>query len=74
MGDAVPGDALDDSGDAEAVVAVEMRHADPRDVMGTDARVEHLTLGALPGIEQEALTIPEQKISIVITVAGGDGA
>jgi hypothetical protein len=56
----------------EAVVAVDMREADTRDLAGRNSCQKHLPLGALPGVEEQALATPQQQISIVVAGPGGD--
>src|SRR5689334_12220212 len=50
---------------AETVVAVEMRDAEPRDRAGGDPGVQHLPLGPLPRIEQEAVLVPAQEVAVL---------
>jgi hypothetical protein len=70
VGDAVEGDPLRDAGEAEAVVAVEVGDADPGDRGGRHAGVDHLSLRALTGIEEEPLVVPAQQVAVVVAVAG----
>jgi hypothetical protein len=58
-----------DPGQPEAVVAVEVRDADPGDVRGRDPGQQHLALGALPRVEQEALFVPAQEVPVVVARA-----
>jgi hypothetical protein len=41
-------------------------------VVGGDARVQHLPLGALSGVEEDALAVPAQQIAVVVAVPGRD--
>jgi len=50
------------------VVTVNMRQADPRDPAGRNAGVDHLPLGALAGIEEQALTVPKKQVTVVIAL------
>jgi hypothetical protein len=64
VGDPVEGEPLDDAGEAEAVVAVEVRDEDARDRRrgGTDER--HLALCSFAGVEQEALVVPAEQVAV----------
>lgn len=70
--DAVEVDPLDHPGEAQAVVAVEVRDADPVQVVGGDPGAQHLALGALAGVEQDALAVPAQQVAVVVAVPGRD--
>jgi methylated-DNA-[protein]-cysteine S-methyltransferase len=48
--------------------------AQPGEVVRAHPRVQHLPLGALARIEQEALAVPPQQISVVVADSGGDRA
>ena len=56
--DLVEVDALDHTGEAEGVVAVEVRDADPVQVVRRDPGPQHLPLRALAGVEEDALAVP----------------
>src|SRR3954467_13859811 len=64
----VQGQPLHDARNPKAVVAVEVRQAQPRDAARRDAGPQHLPLRTLAGIEQNALAIPAQEITVVITM------
>ena len=53
------------------MVTVEMGDADPVDVVRGDAGPQHLPLGALARVEQDALAVPAQQIAVVVAVPGG---
>ena len=59
-GDPVQGEALQDPGESEAVVAVGMGDADPIDGGDRDAGHRELPLGAFPGVEEDAVAIEAQ--------------
>lgn len=65
-------DPLDHPGEPEGVVAVEVGDADPVDVVRGDPGPQHLALGALAGVEEDALAVPAQQIAVVVAVPGGD--
>lgn len=65
----VEAEALDDAGQAEAVVAVEMRDCDMRDLRGADVCVSHLSLCAFAGVEEYAVIVPFEEIAVVISLA-----
>ncbi|CAM5668278.1 hypothetical protein SVIOM74S_08144 [Streptomyces violarus] len=65
-------DPLDDPGQAEAVVAVEVGDADPVQVVGGDPGAQHLALCALAGVEQDALAVPAEQVAVVVAVPGRD--
>src|SRR5207244_7182232 len=54
----------------QAVVAVEVAQADPGHVGGADTGLQHLPLGALTRVEQQALTVPAQEVSVMSAGAG----
>src|ERR1044072_2412488 len=64
----VQGQPLHDARKTKAVVAVEVRQAQPGDAARRHAGPQHLPLRALPGIEQNALAIPAQQVTVVITM------
>lgn len=70
--DTVEVDALDHPGEAEGVVAVEVGDADPVQVVRGDPGPQHLPLGALTGVEEQALPVPAQQIAVVVAVPGRD--
>ena len=70
--DLVEVDPLDDPGEAERVVAVEVRDADPVQVVRGDPGAQHLALGALAGVEEDALAVPAQQVAVVVAVPGRD--
>ena len=53
--------ALDEPGEAQEVVAVEMGQEDPSDAHERRGRVEELTLRALPAVEEEQLPLEVQR-------------
>ena len=65
MGHPVEGHALNDPRYAEAVVAVEMREADPGDVGDGHAGQGHLPLTALARVEEQALAVPPDQVAVV---------
>ena len=67
----VEGEPLDDAGQAEAVVAVEVGEADPGDVVARDAGEQHLALGALARVEEDALAVPAQQVAVVVACRVG---
>ena len=69
--DAVQRHAGEHAGHAEAVVAVEVGQADPGDRAARHAGQQQLPLGALAGVEQEALGVPAQQVAVVVAGAGG---
>ncbi len=68
--DLVEIDPLDHARQAQRVVAVEVRDADPVDVVRGDAGPQHLALGPLARVEEDALAVPAQQIAVVVAVAG----
>jgi len=72
VGDAVEADALGDAGQAEAVVAVEVRDADLRDLGHGALGIDHLPLCSFTRIEQEPVLVPPQQVAVVVPVTGGD--
>lgn len=52
------------------MVAVEVRDADAVQVVGRDTGAHHLPLGALAGVEEDALAVPAQHVAVVVTVPG----
>jgi len=58
-------------GEAEAVVPVEVGEADAGDLVRGDTGEEHLPLGALARIEEDALPVPEQYVAVVVPRPGG---
>ncbi len=64
--------ALHDAGKPEAVVAVEVRHADRSDVGRRHVRDRHLPLGALPRIEEHAGGVEAKEVAVVVAVARRD--
>src|SRR5690606_14470237 len=53
------------------VVAVAVGEADAVDLCGGDPGVGHLATGALPGVEEVALPVPQEQVAVVVTRAGG---
>ncbi len=68
--DAVEREPLHHAGHAQAVVAVEVRDEQAGDVGGGDAGVGHLPLGALAGVDEQALAVPAQQVAVVVALAG----
>lgn len=60
------------SGQAVAVVAMDVGEADTGDLGGRNPGEHHLALCALAGVEEQALTVPQQQIAVVVTGPGGD--
>jgi hypothetical protein len=52
------------------VVAVEVGDADAGDLVRGDAGEQHLPLGALARVEQQARVVPAQEVPVVIAGAG----
>ena len=71
VADPVEREALQDSGQAQAVVAVEVGEQDPGDGRGRDAGEQHLALGPLPRVEQQPLGVPPEEVAVVVAVPGG---
>ena len=71
MAHAVQRQALENARQAEAVVAVEVRDADPGDVGGRDPGLQHLALGAFAGVEQDPLAVPAQEVAVLVAIARG---
>ncbi|KHL04314.1 hypothetical protein LK10_05050 [Sinomonas humi] len=70
MLDAIEGHARDHAWEPVAVVAVDMCEADACDIGARDAGVDHLALRPLAGIEQEALAVPPQEVTVVVAGPG----
>jgi hypothetical protein len=68
----VEGQAGQDPGQAEAVIAVDMREADARDLGRRHAGMDHLPLGAFARIKEHALAVPKQQIAVMVPCAGRD--
>src|ERR1700733_3126522 len=51
---------------AQAVISVEMRDADPGDPARRDPGEQHLPLCPLTRVEQQSLVIPQQQVTIVV--------
>src|SRR5262249_37877098 len=69
--DAVQRQALDDAGQPEAVVAVEVGDGDVRDLAGGQPCQRHLPLRALAGVEHDAQLIPLQEERVVVALTRG---
>jgi hypothetical protein len=69
--DLVQGHPLQDAGQAQAVIAVEVGDADPGDLVRGDAGEQHLALGPLARVEQQSLVVPAQEVPVVIAGARG---
>jgi hypothetical protein len=67
----VEADALREPGEAQTMVAVEVRNEDARDLRDRDASVDHLPLRALARVEQQPFVVPAQQVTVVIAVPGG---
>ncbi len=61
--------AHEHSGQAEAMIAVEVRDADPRDRCGGDVREHELALRALARVEQHTFTVPAQEVPVVVALS-----
>jgi hypothetical protein len=70
--DAVEREPLHHTGHAEAVVPVEVRDEQAGDVGGGDPCMGHLPLGALAGVDEQALAVPAQQVPVVVALAGRD--
>ena len=57
------------AGKPEAVVAVEVRDADPRDRRPGGVGQDELALRALAGVEEEHFVVPTQQVPVVVAVA-----
>jgi hypothetical protein len=68
---AVEGQSLQHTGEPEAVVAVQVGQTDPGDAAGRDPGEAELALGALAGVEEDALAIPAQEVAVVVPGASG---
>jgi hypothetical protein len=64
MGRTVEGEALDDAGKPETVVAVEVGDADHRDGRDGDAGPGQLALGPFAGVEKDAVFVPAQEVPV----------
>ncbi|GAB2744317.1 hypothetical protein GCM10027038_47720 [Arthrobacter bambusae] len=51
---------------------MDMGNADTRDLAGRDASLDHLPLGAFSRIEEQALAIPMEHVSVVVARPGRD--
>jgi hypothetical protein len=69
-GDLVKRHPLEDAGQPQAVVAVEVGDADPGDLVRGDAGEQHLALGPLTRVEQQPLSVPAQEVPVVVASAG----
>ena len=56
---------------AETVVPVKVGDADAGDLAGRDPGEQHLPLGSLARVEQQALVVPAQEVPVVIAATGG---
>jgi len=63
--------ALDDTGEAQAMVAVEVRDADAFEAPRRHAGEQQLALGTLARIKEDAVSVPTQQVAIVVAVTGG---
>src|SRR5207302_9042114 len=70
MRHAIQGHARKYSGQPEAVVAVDMRDADARDLAGRGTCLDHLPLGGFSRVEEQALAIPMEHISVMVAGPG----
>ena len=70
----VQAQALEDPGQAQAVVAVQVGQADDADAARRDAGEGHLPLGALAGVEQDAGGAPAQEVAGVVALRRGHEA
>ncbi len=71
MGHLVEGHPLEDTGQPEAVVPVEMGDADGPDPGGRHARPDHLALSAFAWVEEDVGAVPAQQVAVVVAVPGG---
>ena len=62
--------ALQHSWNPEAMVAVKVGETQPGDGTCRDTCEQKLALSSLSGVEQQALAVPAQQITVVIPVAG----
>ena len=68
MGHPVERQALDDAGEPEAVIAVEMGDADPPESPRRHPGQQQLALGALAGVEEHAVAVPAQEVAVVVAM------
>jgi hypothetical protein len=61
------GQALDDAGQAKAVIAVKVGEAYDADIPGLDPVQGHLPLSALAGIKEQTLLVPTQEKTNMIS-------
>jgi hypothetical protein len=66
----VQGHPCEHAWQAQAVISVEMRDADPGDPACRDPGEQHLPLCPLARVEQQSLVIPQQQVAVVVAAAG----
>ncbi len=59
-------------GQAQTVIAVEVRDAHTRQRRGGNTGTEHLLLGALTRVEQDRLVVPAQHVAVLVPFPRGD--
>src|SRR5947207_15592587 len=69
---AVERGALHHARQTEAVVTVEVRDADTRDLGRARTGEQHLALRAFTGIKQRAASVPTKQVAIVVAVTRRD--
>jgi hypothetical protein len=72
VGHAVQGRPGEHARQSEAVVPVHVGEADPRDLSGRNTGVDHLALGPLTRIKQDALAVEPQQVAVVVAGPGRD--
>ena len=71
VGDPVERQPLEHAGQPEAVVAVEVGHADVVDAGGGRTGQQELALGPLARVEQDGAVVPAQEVAVVVAATGG---
>ena len=69
---AVERDALDQPGEPQAVVPVEVRDQDVVNAGSANTGHDHLALGPFPGIEEQTAPVPPNEVAVVVAVACRD--
>jgi hypothetical protein len=71
VGYPVQGHPLQHARQPQAVIAVKVRDADAGDLARGHAGEQHLALGSLPRVKQQAFSVPAQEVAVVVAVPGG---
>ena len=71
VADPVQGHPLQHARQAQAVITVEVGDADAGDLARRDPGEQHLPLGSLARVEQQALAVPAQQVAVVAAAARG---